>query len=607
MKRIFLLIFLAISTLAVSQNKVQTNAKNNYLLAENYYREGAYEKATQIYKKLYTSSPFNTTYLSRLISCYQETDQFILAENLLKGRIKANKSQAYLYVYLGYNYQRQQQTEKASENYKLALNSLDKIPSYGGIIGRLFKDYNLLDNAILAYEKAMEANKNANYNFQIAQIYGEKGDFKKMFESYIDLVDKNEQYFDLVQRYTSKYITDDAENEANILFRKTLLRKSASNPKDVWNTLLSWLFTQQKDYNKAFIQEKALYQRSVQDLNAIFTIGKIAFENKFFEAAKQCFDFIVEKSSTKSETINAHLFLMKIAIETKNPETENLFKKLFLAFGKNSATIKLQVAYADYLTFTKNEPLQANTVLEEALSYANSKFDKARIKLKLGDVLVFTNKFNKALIYFSQIQTQLKNHQLAQEARFKVAQTSYFKGDFEWAKAQLKVLKGSTTQLIANDAVNLFLKISDNEPVDSIPSGLKQLAKAELLAFQNKDEAALSELNSLFTRKDIFINGFIPSEVIYDDVLFFKAKLLIKQQKYTEAITALDKIIAADNQSFLTDDVYFMMAETYNNHLKNSEKAQEYYQKIIFDYTSSIYLVDARKKFRKLRGDNVSQ
>lgn len=179
MKRIFLLIFLAINTLAVSQNKVQTNAKNNYLLAENYYREGAYEKATQIYKKLYTSSPFNTTYLSRLISCYQETDQFILAENLLKSRIKANKSQAYLYVYLGYNYQRQQEAEKASENYKLALNSLDKMPSYGGIIGRLFKDYNLLDNAILSYEKAMEANKNANYNFQIAQIYGEKGDFKK--------------------------------------------------------------------------------------------------------------------------------------------------------------------------------------------------------------------------------------------------------------------------------------------------------------------------------------------------------------------------------------------------------------------------------------------
>ncbi|MDX6745496.1 tetratricopeptide repeat protein [Polaribacter sp. PL03] len=605
MKKIFLLLFLIISSVTIGQNPAQKKAQNNYILAENYYREGAYEKATQIYKKLYDSSPFNTTYLGRLISCYQETDQFLIAENLLKSRIKANKSQVYLYVYLGYNFEKQQQKEKAQENYKIAINSLDKTPSYGAILGRLFKEYNLLDDAILAYEKAMEANKNANYNFQIAQIYGEKGNFKKMFESYIDLVDKNDQYFSLVQRYTSTYITDDAENEANILFRKTLLRKSASNPKDVWNTLLSWLFTQQKDYTKALIQEKALYQRKPDDLSAIFTIGQIAFNDKSFDASQQCFNFIVEKSTTKNEIINANLYLANIAVATKNPDTETIFKNLFTTFGKNTATIKLQVAYADFLTFSKNEPTKANIVLEEALSFANSKFDKARIKLKLGDVLVFTGKFNKALIYFSQIQTQLKNHELGQEARFKVAQTSYFKGDFDWAKAQLKVLKSSTTQLIANDAVDLFLKISDNEPVDSIPSGLKQLANAELMAFQNKNDAALAELNSLFTKKDVFINGLTSGEVIYDDVLFFQAKLFIKQKRYEEALVSLSKIIEADNQGFLTDDVYFMMAETYNNNLNNTEKAQEYYQKIIFEHPSSIYLVDARKKYRKLRGDKV--
>ena len=605
MTRIFLLLFLTISSLSFAQNAAQKQAQNDYLLAQNYYREGAYEKATQLFKKLYDSSPFNTTYLGRLISCYQETDNFIIAENLLKSRIKANKSQVYLFVYLGYNYEKQQQKEKAQENYTIALNSLGKNAAYGGVIGRLFKDYNLLDYAIVAYEKSMELNKNANYNFQIAQIYGEKGDFKKMFESYIDLVDKNDQYFSLVQRYTSKYITDDSENEANILFRKTLLRKSASNPKDVWNILLSWLFTQQKDYTKALIQEKALYQRKPEDLSAIFTIGKIAFEDTSFDASQQCFNFIVEKSDNKSEVINANLYIAKIAVATKNPETEVLFENLFKTFGKNTATINLQVTYADFLTFSENKPNQANIVLEEALSYANSKFDKARIKLKLGDVLVFTGKFNKALIYFSQIQTQLKNHELAQEARFKVAQTSYFKGDFDWAKAQLKVLKGSTTQLIANDAVDLFLKISDNEPVDSIPSGLKQLATAELLAFQNKNEDALAELNNLFTKKDVFINGLIPGEVIYDDVLFFQAKLLVKQKRFDEAIVSLSKIITADNQGFLTDDVYFMMAEIYNNNLSNTEKAQEYYQKIIFEHPSSIYLVDARKKYRKLRGDDI--
>lgn len=602
MKHFFLIFFLFVSTFSFGQKEED---QNSFFLAETYYRQGEYEKATQIYKKLYDKSSFNTTYLNRLISCYQQTDKFLVAENLLKERVQKNPTQSYLYVFLGYNFEKQQLNELAQTNYEKALNSLDDNTAYGGIIGRLFKDYNKLDYAITAYEKAMEKNESSNYNFQIAQIYGEQGEFKKMFESYINLVDKNESYLDLIQRYASRYITDDAENETNILFRKTLLRKTASNPKKEWNILLSWLFAQQKEYGKALIQEKALYQREASDLSEIFSLGKLAFENKDYEAAKQCFHFIDEKSFLKEEKIDANLYLAKIAIATKNPETANLFQNLFSKFGKNPQTIALQVEYADFLTFTKNEPLQATTILKEALTFSNSKFDKGRIKLKLGDVLVFRGKFNKALIYFSQIQTQLKGSELAQQARFKVAQTSYFKGDFDWAKAQLKVLKGSTTQLIANDAVDLFLRITDNEPVDSIPSGLKQLAKAELLAYQNKNEEALQEISNLFSSKEILVNGLVPGEVIYDDVLFLQAKLLIKQKKFLEAISSLEKIIAADNQGFLTDDIYYLMAETYNNNLNNIEKAKEYYQKIIFEHPSSIYLVDARKKFRKLRGDSI--
>ncbi|MBU3011486.1 tetratricopeptide repeat protein [Polaribacter vadi] len=602
MKHLLFTIFLVISCFSFGQKKED---QNNFFLAETYFRQGEYEKATQIYQKLYEKSSFNTTYLNRLITCYQETDKFETAENLLKNKLKENPTQSFLYVFLGYNFEKQHLKEIAKTNYEKAIASLNSNGAYEGIIGRLFKDYNLLDYAILAYEKAMESNENSNYNFQIAQIYGEKGDFKLMFESYINLVDKNENYLNLIQRYASKYITDDAENETNILFRKTLLRKAASKPKDEWNMLLSWLFAQQKDYGKALIQEKALYQRSASDLSEIFSLGKLAFDNKDYEASENCFNFIDKNSFLKEEKIEANLYLAKIAVATKNPNTEKLFQALFKQFGKNQQTIDLQVNYADFLTFHKNQPEKATTILKEALTFSKSKFDKGSIKLKLGDVLVFRGQFNKALIYFSQIQTQLKGSELAQQARFKVAQTSYFKGDFDWAKAQLKVLKSSTTQLIANDAVDLFLKITDNEPVDSIPSGLKQLAKAELLSYQNKNAEALKEIDNLFSSKEILINGLIPGEVIYDDVLLLQAKLLIKQEKYLEAIASLEKIIAADNQGFLTDDVYFLMAETYNEKLNDTEKAQEYYQKIIFDHPSSIYLVDARKKYRKLRGDTI--
>jgi tetratricopeptide (TPR) repeat protein len=589
MKNFIFLIFITITSVSYSQN--------DYLLGENYYREGEYEKATQVFTKLYSNNPFNTSYLSRLISCYQETDQFLKAERLLKSIIKKNPKQGFLYVYLGYNYERQQQKELAQDNYNLALKSLNKSTSFGGIIGRIFKDYNLLDNSILAYEKAMSQNKNVNYSFQIAQIYGEKGDFKKMFEAYMNLVDKTETYLSLVKRYTSKYLTDDAENEVNILFRKTLLRKSASNPKDIWNVLLSWLFTQQKDYGKALTQEKALYQRNLTDLGAIFDLGKIAFDNKNYKDAEECFTFINQTTKLSEEKIAAYLYIAKIAVVTNSPDAENLFESLFNEFGKNILTLKLQVVYADFLTFSQNKPNEAKAILEDALKFSQSKFDKARIKLKLGDILVFTGSYNKALIYFSQIQTQLKNHELAQKARFKVAQTSYFKGDFSWAKAQLKVLKGSTTQLIANDALELFLIITDNEPVDSIPSGLKQYSKAALLAFQNKTQQAIDTLSII--HKDF------KGQPIEDEALFKQAKLLIKQNNFDAAIVNLEKVITLNPEGILIDDAYYELAELYKNHLKNTEKASEYYQKIIFDYSSSIFLVDARKKYRRIRGDKV--
>jgi len=589
MKFIQLLVFLTITSASFAQS--------DYLLGESYYREGAYEKATEQFKKLYSKSPFNTSYLNRLISCYQETDQFSKAEQLLISKLKKHPEQGFLYVYLGYNYERQQRKELARENYALALKSIDKNASYVAIIGRTFKDYNLLDTAVLAYEKGMSINKNADYNFQIAQIYGEKGDFKKMFESAIDLVDKKEQYASLIQRFTSKYITDDSENKANIVFKKTLLRKSASQPKNVWNALLSWLFTQQKEYGKALIQEKALYQRNSTDLSAIFSLGKIAFENRNYTSAKECFDFITQKSSLNEEIIDAYLYITKIAVATHNPETEALFQSLFRKFGEKALTLKLQIAYADFLTFTQNKPEEAKKILENAFVFSNSKFQKARIKLKLGDIFVFTGKFNKALRYFSQIQTQLKNHELAQLARFKVAQTSYFKGDFTWAKTQLKVLKSATSQLIANDAVALYLMITDNEPVDSIPSGLSQYSKAVVLDFQNKTKEAIDTL-SLISRR-------YKGQPIEDEALFKQAKLFLKLNEFKAAIANFKKVIALNPEGVLIDDAYYELAELFNNYLNNPEKASEYYQKIIFDYSSSIYLVEARKKYRKIRGDTL--
>lgn len=590
MRAFFLFILLAVSSIC--------HAQNDFYLAENYFREGEYEKATQIYKKLYEKSKYNTTYLKRLITCYQETEKFQLAEETLKTQLRSNPTLYYLNIEIGYNLERQQKHEAAKAYYDLALMGINSNPSLGATAGRLFKQNNLLDYAIEAYKKTMRINKKANFDFQIAQIFGEKGEFQKMFDSYIDLVDKNHNYLSTVKRLVARYISEDPTDNNNVAFKRSLLKRSISNPKNIWNELLSWLFTRQKEYQKAFIQEKALFKRDPNYLSNINTLGRTAFDNQDYEAAKECFTYVLSNTNFIEEKLFAHLYFLKSAIETNDKNIENLFHKVLETYGRTPTTLNIQIAYADYLTFKKSEPERAKEVLDKALSLNTSKFEQARIKLKLGDVLVFMGSYNKALIYFSQIQTRLKNHPLAQEARFKVAQTSYFKGDFTWAMAQLKVLKGSTTQLIANDAVDLFLVISDNEPKDSIPTGLLQFATADLLAFQNKNQKAIDLFSEVIKK----YKG-LPIE---DEALYKQAEVFTKEGQYQNAITNFLKIIELDKEGILVDDAYYQLAEIYNFKLNDAKKASEYYQKIIFDFGSSIYLVDARKKYRILRGDTIN-
>ena len=590
MKNIFLIIALFSVSFVLCQNSSS--------LAESYFREGEYEKASQIYESLEKNNPFNTRYLKRLITCYQETSNYEKAANLLQKKLLNNPSQHYLRIEIGYNFDRQQKTALAKKEYDIAIEAITSNPSLGGIMGRMFQQNNLLDYAIEAYSKAMRLHENASYEFQIAQIYGEKGEFEKMFDSYIQLIDKDENYLGGVQRYISRYINEDATYSNNIAFKKAILKKSISNPKNAWNELLSWLFTKQKDYGKAFIQEKALFNRNPAYIETVFRLAKIAFENNDTTAAKKSFDFILEKTNFIEEKITAELYLLKIAVKNTTKNSTSLFEKTLQEYGLNRISLEIQLEFADYLTFKRNNPSKAIEVLEKALLLSTSKFKNARIKLKLGEVLVFTGRFNKALLYFSQVQTQLKNHPLSQQARFKVAQTSYFKGDFKWAKSQLKILKGSTTQLIANDAVDLFLVISDNEPKDSIPSGLADFAKADLLAYQAKNKEAIFVYNSLLKK--------YQGQSIEDEALFKQASLYIKEIQYEKAISNLLKIISIDPEGILVDDSYYLLAEIYENNIKDIKKASEYYQKIIFEKASSIYLVEARKKYRKLRGDSIN-
>lgn len=590
--RILFILCLLFSTSLFSQDDA---------LAKDYFNKGDFEKALYEYKKLYAKSPSNINYINQLVTTHQQLEQYNEAEDFLLRLINRIKYPAF-FVELGYNYQLKNDLENASLYYQKAINSLDDNVNNAFSVARSFQNHTLLNETITVYEKAMILKPELNFKFQLAKIYGEQGNVEKMFSSYIEFAEKNPVSLNNIKRHINDFISENSANENNILFKKILLKKSQQEPNLLWNEMLSWLFIQQKDFKKAFIQEKAIFNRRPESLNRIEELASITVNENENEVAEEMYTFLIETAQDLETQLNAHYSLLQL--ETKkglagqNDFINNKYLELFKEFGVFPQTLKLQVAYAHFLAFYMNKTDDAINFLETTLKLPLTEFEKAEVKLELGDILVLQEKFNKALIYYTQIQRNLKNSTISQEARYKVAKASYYKGDFKWAESQLKILKASTSQLIANDALDLKLLITDNKYEDSLQTALKLYSKADLLAFQNKNSEAISLLNTILKNH--------KTEPIVAQALFKQAQLFEENTEFEKAQANYELIIANYRDGILVDDAYYRLADIYVKHLNQPEKAKDLYEQIIFNHVDSIYFVEARKKYRALRGDAIN-
>ena len=594
MRKIIFILLLLPLTIAYGQND---------LLAKNYLEQGEYEKALLLYTKLYNKNK-NFNYFKAIITSNQQLENYKEAEKIILNKLDAKRIIPQLYVELGYNYSLQRNDSLATINYDKAILFVKETVkfNYGRSVGQAFEKYSLIEEALATYTVAMEVFPDSDFSYQLAKLYGEQGNLEKMFDSYLTLIKKNRSYLGVAQQNFSQYISENSLEEGNVLLRKSLLRKLQKQPDVLYNELLSWLFVQQKDYKKAFLQEKAIYKRmGDDDMSGIADIAYIATKEEDYENATLIVNYLLENVSTPEGKIAGHQHLMKIKRKTSKkkdyPEIEKEYQRLFSEFGEGKNTYQLQLDFNYFEAFKNQKKEFAIANLKKFSKESLSRYQKARVKMLLADILVFDERFNEALIYYSQIQNEVKGDLIAQEARFKVAKTSYFKGDFNWAQVQLDVLKKSATQLIANDAMHLSLMIKDNSLEDSTQTALKQYARADLLAFQNKGAEAILILENLLLNH--------KGEKIEDEALYKLGELYEANEEYTKAVKKYRTLIEFYNDDILADDTYYRLAKLFETKLNQPQKAKEYYELIIFNYENSIYFVEARKKFRLLRGDEI--
>ncbi len=570
-------------------------------LAENYMSQGEYEKANAIYQKIYDRNKRNQKVLLGLSNSFIELEELDKAREIIQRYLGDSDRYPNINVELGQIYRLQNENEKAAKEFQKAIDAIGENPNYAHSVGNTFQKYNLIDEAIAVYEAANEINPRINHKIQLARLYGEQGDLERMFTNYLYLILDNPNYLNVVSRNFNEFITKDPQNEANQLLRKTLLRSLNEAPNIIYNQLLSWLFVQEEDYKKALAQERAIFQRSDEkSFDRLFELAEISSTSEHYQDAIKIYSYIIEKATYSSLELKAKDAQLILRIQFEGEESYAKVKEAYQEILEEyliKENLFVQINFAKFKAFQLKERKEAIALTKQLLDLNLNQFAEAQVKMLLADIFVLEEKFNQALLYYTQIEKLLKNNELAQEARFKVAKTSYYKGDFDWALTQLDVLKKSTSQLISNDAIELSRHIKDNSYKDSIQIPLQKVAQADLLAFQEKNEQALDLLQEVIEE--------FSSEPIEDEALYRIGQIHEKLGNYQAAAEAYQRIIDFFSYQILADNAYFRLAEINRLYLDQPDQAMHFYEQIIFNHQDSIYYVKSQKEYRRLRGDLI--
>ena len=578
----------------------------NLDLANQYYQNGEYQKAASLYSQLLDNDDQSDIFFNRYVDCLINLEQYDECEKAIKKQLKKSPENVSLYVTYGNLYERQEKTDEAKAQYERAIEKM--APDYVSVnrLASLFINSGKYDFATQAYERGSKLMKDPNrFAFNLGELYRRKGEPAKMIEYYLNALTADPGKIYTIQTLLARYLSPSDFTELQTQLYTRI--QTDENPDLV--ELLAWSFVQRKDFKSALRQYKALDKRLDENGQRVFNLAKDAADARDYDTAISGYDYIVaEKGQLNPFFFEAKREVMECRRkkitegfdytqdDLKMLETE--YENFLSRFGKGKPTSSIVLQLADLEALYINNLPKAISLLEDLKQSPGLDRDQlARTKINLADYYLMHGDIWESTLLYSQVDKDFKEEQIGQEARFKNARLSYFNGDFQWAQAQFDVLKASTSKLIANDALDLSVFIMDNLNLDTTAAAISLYSAAELLVFQNRFDEAFLKLDTL--RRDF------PDHSLQDDILYLEAQVYEKKRNYEKAAEMYRQVADKYHEDIRADNALYALAQLYEFKLNDAEKAKTLYEKIFMDYSGSVFAVEARKRFRILRGDKV--
>lgn len=572
-------------------------------LALQFFQKQEFDKAAPLYKQLYTNQE-KPSYYKSYLSCLYAMKKLNMAEDFVKGVKKKNNNALVYDVELAYILKQKKESKKAAKLNKKTLKKVGDSRDQIIEVVNAFYNKGMLNNAIACMDKGKKLFNNPPMNMEMAQLYAQMGKYQEMIGEYLELIEKEDTYLKLVQGKLQLYIANDDSPEMHRAIKNALLKKIDEHPSStVYSELLYWYSIQKKDFKIALIQSKSLDRKFKEGGERVFGLANTLISNHEYALAEDALQHILSYGennrfyqATTIKILNVRFKKITKSGIFKDSEVKQLatdYKKLLdkYNYGPTTASMISNLAYLN--AFYLEQEDEAIRLLKVLVNMARlKKYEKAEAKMLLGDVMLFKGQKWEASLLYKQVEKDFKHEPIGAEAKFKAARFFYYVGEMEWAKVQLDVLKASTTKLIANDAMDLALLIQENIDPDSTYESLSRYALAELLIYQKQHSKALAVL-------DTILNIF-PGYPILDEALFQKARIYHQLGDLKTADSLYLQVYNSGGDGILSDNAVIESARIQDYHFKDKAKAKDLYKIIIMEFPGSLFLQEARKRFREM-------
>ena len=575
-------------------------------MAAYYFDNGEFQQAAQLYESLYKQTT-NKYYYQRLYATYLQLGEYKDAAKLAEKRLKSNPKELPLYVDQGDVFLVQKQEKKAVKYFDHAIDAITSDLSPVPDLAMAFVNIGRPDYAVLTYRTARAKTRNNQLYFnELVGVYQTMGDYAAMTQEYFNLLDNSPGIMPSVQVSMQKAMLEAPDDRLAQGVKKALVQRVREHPDNqTYLEMMIWFSIQQKDFAFALTQAQAVDARFPdKGGEQLLRVARISYQNEAYDVAAEAYRLLQNKGKEHPYYFDSRVGELEVefarinhnySIDSKDFQAlRRRYEEAIEELGKNERTVPLMRNYSTLMAYHGGDAQAAVSMLDDVLEIPRLKpAVRDAVKLELGDLLLFAGSVWDASLLYMQVEKANKNDVLGAQAKFKNAKLSYYNHDFEWANSQLKVLRSSTSKLVANDAMEFSLLISDNMEDDSTYGMLELFADADLLLYRNCLDSAWDGFDA--------ISRSVLSHPLFDEVLMRKAQIRIKQARYADADSLLQRLVELYPTDITADDALMLRAELNEERLDNPATALECYEKLLIDYPSSLYCDRARKRYNVLK------